>query len=112
MKAIKAYFDRQNVNPNVAKAEDTESPSLSRARVQPAAAMLQQTASSSTPWISGILDFCNVRGKTEVLVVFPDNSQKVSPQKARRLLRGSPKGEGLVKKLLRSLAEDTTLDGK
>jgi hypothetical protein len=73
MKAIKAYFDRQNVK-----------------LAEPAPA----------------------EGKTEVLVVFPDNSKKVSPQKARRLLRGSPKGEGLVKKLLRSRAEDTTLDGK
>jgi hypothetical protein len=51
-------------------------------------------------------------GKTEVLVVFPDYSKKVSPQEARRLLRGSGRGEGLVKKLLRSRAEDMTLDGE
>ena len=73
MKAIKAYFDRQNVK-----------------LAEPAPA----------------------EGKTEVLVVFPDNSKKVSPQEARQLLRGSAKGEGLVKKLLQSRAEDTTLDGK
>ena len=52
------------------------------------------------------------KGKTEVLVVFPSNSEKVSPQEARRLLRGSGKGEGLVKKLLRSRAEDMTIGGK
>ena len=72
MKAIKAYFDGQDVK-----------------FAEPAPA----------------------KGETEVLVGFPDNSKKVSPQKARRLLRGSPKGEGLVKKLLRSRTEDTTLDG-
>ena len=72
MKAIKAYFDGQNVK-------------------------LTETAPTE--------------GGTEVLVVFPDNSKKVSPQEARQLLRGSAKGEGLVKKLLQSRAEDTTLDG-
>ena len=51
-------------------------------------------------------------GKTEVLVVFPDYSKQISPQEARRLLRGSGRGEGSVKKLLRSRAEDATLDGK
>ncbi len=50
--------------------------------------------------------------KTDVLVVFPDNSEKICPQEARKLLRGSGKGEGLVKKLLRSRAEDITLGGK
>lgn len=50
--------------------------------------------------------------KTDVLVVFPDVSEKMSPQEARRLLRGSGKGEGLVKKLLRSRAEDMAIGGK
>jgi len=53
-----------------------------------------------------------LKGKTDVLVVFPDISGKVSSQEARRLLRGSGKGEGLVKKLLQSRAEDITLGGK
>jgi len=53
-----------------------------------------------------------LKGKTDVLVVFPDISEKVSPRDARRLLRGSGKGEGLVKKLLQSRAEDMTLGGK
>lgn len=52
------------------------------------------------------------KAKTEVLVVFPNNSEKVSPQEARRLLRGSGKGEGLVKRLLRSRTEDMILGGK
>jgi hypothetical protein len=50
--------------------------------------------------------------KTDVLVVFPDISEKISSQEARRLLRGSGKGEGLVKKLLHSRAEDMALGGK
>ena len=53
-----------------------------------------------------------LKGKTDVLVVFPDISEKVSSQEARRLLRGSGKGERLVKKLLQSRAEDITLGGK
>lgn len=53
-----------------------------------------------------------LKGKTDVLVVFPDISEKKSSQDARRLLRGSGKGEELVKKLLRSRAEDMTLGGK
>ena len=50
------------------------------------------------------------REKTDVLVVFPDNPKKITPQEARRLLRGSGKGEGLVNKLLRSRTEDKNLD--
>lgn len=50
--------------------------------------------------------------KTEVLVVFPSNSEKVSSSEARRFLRGSGKGERLVKKLLRARSEDMTLGGK
>ena len=53
-----------------------------------------------------------LKGKTDVLVVFPDISDKISAPEARRLLRGSGKGEGLVKKLLQSRAEDMTLGGK
>ena len=53
-----------------------------------------------------------LKGKTDVLVVFPDIPDKISAPEARRLLRGSGKGEGLVKKLLQSRAEDMTLGGK
>lgn len=49
--------------------------------------------------------------KTEVLVLFPDNAEKVSPSEARRLLRGAGRGEGLVKKLLRSRVEDMAFGG-
>lgn len=53
-----------------------------------------------------------LKGKTDVLVVFPDILENISAPEARRLLRGSGKGEGLVKKLLQSRAEDMTLGGK
>lgn len=53
-----------------------------------------------------------LKNKTDVIVVFPDISEKISSQEARRLLRGSGKGEGLVKKLLHSRAEDMNLGGK
>jgi hypothetical protein len=59
-----------------------------------------------------LMELVSLKGKTDVLVVFPDVSEKVSPRDARRLLRGSGKGEGLVKKLLESRAEDMTLGGK
>jgi hypothetical protein len=52
------------------------------------------------------------KGKTEVLVVFPDDAAKIIPGKARLLLRGSGKGEKLNKKLLKSRAEDLRLEGK
>lgn len=53
-----------------------------------------------------------LRKKTDVLVVFPDVTGKMSSQEARKLLRGSGKGEKLVKRLLQSRAEDITLGGK
>ena len=53
-----------------------------------------------------------LKGKTDVIVVFPDIFEKVSSSEARRLLRGSGRGEGLVKRLLHSRAEDITLGGK
>ena len=59
-----------------------------------------------------LIEQAPLKKKTDVLVVFPDIFEKTSPQEARRLLRGSGKGEGLVKKLLRSRAEDVTLGGK
>ena len=49
---------------------------------------------------------------TEVLVIFPDHVEKYTPEEARRLLRGSGKGEGLIERLLKSREEDITLEGK
>lgn len=48
--------------------------------------------------------------KTEVLVIFPEEARRLAPEAARKLLRGSGKGEGLMKKLLRSRAEDIRLE--
>jgi hypothetical protein len=53
-----------------------------------------------------------LKGKTDVLVVFPDIAGKMSSQEARKLLRGSGKGEKLVERLLQSRAEDLALGGK
>ncbi len=52
----------------------------------------------------------NVKKKTEVLVIFPDEVKKIHPQDARRLLRGSGKRENLVKRLLKSREEDIILE--
>lgn len=46
------------------------------------------------------------KNKTEVLVIFPEEGERLSPEAARKLLRGSGKGEDLIKKLLKSRAED------
>jgi len=43
---------------------------------------------------------------TEVLVIFPNDFERVSPVDARRLLRGAGKGENLTDKLLKSRKED------
>jgi len=48
--------------------------------------------------------------RTEVLVIFPDNSERKSPEEARRLLRGSGRGERLTERLLKSRAEDIKLE--
>jgi len=50
------------------------------------------------------------RGKTEVLVVFPDDTAKIIPEKARVLLRGRGRGEMLNEKLLKSRAEDIRIE--
>ena len=49
---------------------------------------------------------------TEVLIIFPDDVEKYTPEEARRLLRGSGKGESLTERLLKSREEDITLEGK
>ena len=48
--------------------------------------------------------------KTEVLVIFPNDAEKYAPEEARRLLRGSGKGERLTEKLLKSRIEDIKLE--
>lgn len=48
-----------------------------------------------------------VKRQTEVLVIFPDKVEKTSPSEARKLLRGSGKGEKLTEKLLKYRADET-----
>lgn len=48
--------------------------------------------------------------KTEVLVIFPNNENKFSPQEARKNLRGLGRGERLTEKLLKSRTEDIKLE--
>jgi len=50
------------------------------------------------------------KGKTEVLVVFPDDTIKIIPEKARVLLRGRGRGETLNERLLKSRAEDIRIE--
>lgn len=49
---------------------------------------------------------------TEVLVIFPDAIGKLATGEARRLLRGTGKGEHLTEKLLKSRSEDIKLEGR
>jgi hypothetical protein len=49
---------------------------------------------------------------TEVLVIFPNDSEKIAPAEARRLLRGSGKGHNLTEKLLESRLQDIKLERK
>lgn len=51
-----------------------------------------------------------MKGKTEVLVIFPNDAEKYTNEEARRLLRGSGKGERLIEKLLKSRIEDIKLE--
>lgn len=56
------------------------------------------------------IDPITTKKKMEVLVIFPNEAEKIAPEEARTLLRGSGKGERLTDKLLRSRAEDTRLE--
>lgn len=47
---------------------------------------------------------------TEVLVIFPNDTEKIAPAEARRLLRCSGKGQRLTEKLLQARFEDITLE--
>ena len=53
-----------------------------------------------------------MKRKTEVLVIFPNDSKIFAPEEARKLLRGSGKGERLTEKLLKSRIEDVKLEGR
>ncbi len=48
--------------------------------------------------------------KTEVLVIFPNETDRVAPEVARRLLRGSGRGQRLTEKLLKARSEDIDLE--
>lgn len=48
--------------------------------------------------------------RTEVLIIFPDEYERKSSEEARRLLRGSGKGERLTERLLKARAEDIKLE--
>jgi hypothetical protein len=49
--------------------------------------------------------------RTEVLVIFPNKSEEMGPEEARKLLRGSGKGERLTERLLKYRADDIKKDG-
>jgi len=48
-----------------------------------------------------------IKKKAEVLVIFPDEIEKIGSAEARKLLRGSGKGEKLTERLLKYRADDT-----
>ena len=48
--------------------------------------------------------------KTEVLVIFPDTTERIPSNEARRLLKGVGKGEHLTERLLKARAEDIELE--
>ena len=56
------------------------------------------------------IDPIRTNKETEVLVIFPDNLENISPENARELLRGAGKGEKLTEKLLKSRMEDLILE--
>lgn len=62
------------------------------------------------------LEPIKTRGKTEIMVIFPDIEEKdigsITSEQARSLLRGSAKGEHLTTKLLRTRKEDKALEKK
>jgi hypothetical protein len=48
-----------------------------------------------------------IKRKTDVLVIFPNEEEKIQSAEARKLLRGSGKGEKLTEKLLKYRTDDT-----
>ncbi len=53
-----------------------------------------------------LIEPIKTKKKTEVLVIFPNEVEKIPFAEARKLLKGCGKGERLTEKLLRSRAED------
>ena len=70
--------------------------------------------------VRAIYDGCDIRAvepikvkrQTEVLVIFPDEAEKPGTMEARRLLRGSGKGEKLTEKLLKYRADETANESR
>ena len=59
------------------------------------------------------LEPVDVEGATEVIVVFPNTGiSRIESGRARRLLRGSGKGEKLTEKLIRSRKKDLSFEKK
>jgi len=56
------------------------------------------------------VDPIKAKRPTEVLIIFPNDSEKITPAKARELLKGIGKGENLIHKLLKSRSEDLELE--
>ena len=56
------------------------------------------------------IDPIDVKKKTEVLVIFPTEEKTCPPEEARKLLRGSERGERLTEKLLKAREEDRDLE--
>jgi hypothetical protein len=52
------------------------------------------------------LEPIKTKEKTEVLVIFPTKEEEITPSEARKLLRGSGKGEKLTERLLKSRRDD------
>ena len=59
-----------------------------------------------------LMEVIKTKKKTEVLVIFPNQVEKIDPKEARRLLRGSGKGERLTEKLLKSRADDKNYESR
>jgi hypothetical protein len=56
------------------------------------------------------IDPIKTEKKTEVLVIFPNDTEKFASEEARRFLKGSIKGLNLTDKLLKSRAKDLELE--
>ena len=53
-----------------------------------------------------------VKRQTEVLVIFPNEDKEPRAAEARKLLRGSGKGEKLTEKLLKYRADDAANESR
>lgn len=56
------------------------------------------------------IETIRTKNKTEVLIIFPNPEEEILSAEARRLLRGSGRGEKLTEKLLRPRADDLKYD--